>query len=302
MKCRHILLNSVFVLLAAVVATGCKEKLNNVIDFGTVTAEDTTYTAPIETPQWRRVLIEEFTGVSCPPCPKGHIALQSIIAQHHNAALDIDSVSVIGIQSTGIPQANPVDQPPYFSRNDNRTAAGSEIYNTIYGTFGNIPRAGVDRVPVDGALAMNRDLWANNVTARLRVPTPVNITLTSTYNEDSRQAVIKVRLAYTSAVARQQNLNLAIVEDDIIDAQKNDLIVDSMYRHEHVLRDMLTIATGTPIMNDLATKEAGRVYERTFIYTVNTSWAPEKCRLIAFVTNNNGADKEVQQSAETHLK
>ena len=75
-----------------------------------------------------------------------------------------------------------------------------------------------------------------------------------------------------------------------------------MYRHEHVLRDMITTATGTPIMSTLAEKEAGRVYERTFTYTLAAAWVPENCRLIAFVTNNNGADKEVRQVTEIHLK
>ncbi len=298
---KRILLNSVFIISAALAVMGCKEKVTG-IDFGTTTASDTTFTAPVEAPQWRRVLIEEFTGVSCPPCPKGHLALESIIAEHHNAALNIDSVSVIGIQSTGIPQADPVDNPPYISRHDNRTADGSEIYNSIYSTFGSIPRAGIDRVPVSGALSISRDLWATNVTSRLRVPTPVNITISSTYNEGTRQAVIKVHVAYTAQVAKIQNLNLALVENDIIDVQKNDITIDSMYRHEHVLRDMLTTATGSTFMAAIATKAPGQVYERTFIYKVDEAWVPQNCRLIAYVTDNNGADKEVQQAAEISLK
>lgn len=301
MQPKRLLLNSAFILLTATLATGCKEKISG-IDFGSAIATDTTYTTTVEAPQWRRVLIEEFTGVSCPPCPKGHLALEGIVAAHHNGALNIDSVSVIGIQATGIPQADPVNSPPYVTRHDNRTPDGSEIYNAVYGTFGNIPRAGIDRVAVGGALSLPRDIWATTVISRLRVPAPVNISLSSTYNDATRQAIVKVRIAYTAPVTKPQNLNIALVENDIIDMQKNDLVIDSMYRHEHVLRDMITLASGTPIMANLAVKEPGRVYERTFIYSVDAAFVPQNCKLIAFVTNNDGADKEVLQVAETGLK
>ncbi len=279
----------------------CKEKVTG---FTTtpIIATDTTYMAAVESPQWHRVLIEEFTGVSCPPCPKGHQALESILAAHYNSTTSIDSVSIIGIQSTGIPQAEPVDEAPYHSRHDNRTADGSEIYNSVYGTFGSIPRAGIDRVPSNNILSIQRDLWASSVNDRLRVPAPVNMTISSTYDAGSHQAVIRVHVAYTADVPRKQNLNLAIIENDIIDAQKNDLKIDSEYHHQHVLRDMLTQPTGEGMMNDLSVKEAGRAYDRTFVYTVSNDWVPENCRLIAYITNNEGTDKQVQQAAEVSLK
>jgi hypothetical protein len=281
---------------------GCKEKVSG-FDFSNVVASDTTFIAPaVEAPQWRRVLIEEFTGVSCPPCPQGHIILKAILAQHHNSAGNFDSVSVIGIQSSGIPQAEPVHEAPYASKHDNRTADGSEIYNSVYGTFGAIPRAGIDRIRSNNVLSIAKDFWASTVTDRLKVPTAVNITLTSSYDAGTRQAIIKVHVAYTGRVDKKQNLNLAIIENDIIDAQKNDLEIDSLYQHEHVLRDMLTSATGSAMMGAVASKEPGRVYERTFIYDVNPDWVPENCRLIAYVTNNEGTDVEVQQSAEIPLK
>ena len=75
------------------------------------------------------------------------------------------------------------------------------------------------------------------------------------------------------------------------------------YHHQHVLRDILTSPVGIAILSDLPTKVAGQVYERTFVYNVPpTVLNPDNCRIIAFVSNNDGADKEIVQAAEVHLK
>jgi len=292
-------------VVASLSLWGCKEKVAG-FDTTPVIARDTTYVAAVEAPQWRRVLIEEFTGVSCGPCPQGHRLIDAILAEHYNSTEKFDSVSVIGIQSTGIPQAEPVheelDGNFYSSKHDNRTADGSELYNAVYGTFGSIPQAGIDRIPSAGKLNLPKDIWAGNVNTRLRVPSAVNITLSSIYNASTRQAVINVHIAYTGRVDKKQNLNLALIENDVIDAQKNGLDIDSVYHHEHVLRDMITAASGSPMLGSIASKEPGRVYDRTFIYDVDAAWVPDNCRLIAYVTNNEGADVEVQQAAEISLK
>jgi hypothetical protein len=43
------------------------------------------------------------------------------------------------------------------------------------------------------------------------------------------------------------------------------------------------------------------VYERTIIYPVDANWKPEKCMVVAYVHDGDGADKEVLQAAETEL-
>jgi hypothetical protein len=75
------------------------------------------------------------------------------------------------------------------------------------------------------------------------------------------------------------------------------------YVHQHVLRDIITLPTGDVILGSVPTKEAGQVYERTFIYTLPaTVLNPDNCRIIAFVSNSGSSDLEVQQAAEIHLK
>jgi hypothetical protein len=114
-------------------------------------------------------------------------------------------------------------------------------------------------------------------------------------------------VAYTANVAKGQLLNVAVIENEVIDAQEVGLSEEQNYHHQHVLRDILTAPTGTAILSGKAIKEAGQVYERTFVYDLaaadpNNYWNPDNCRVVAYVSNNEGSDKEVIQAAEAHLK
>jgi hypothetical protein len=68
------------------------------------------------------------------------------------------------------------------------------------------------------------------------------------------------------------------------------------------MRDILTQTYGSPVLDSFAQKDAGRVYERTFKYTIGNAWKPENCKVIAFISNNETNDKEVAQAVETKLK
>jgi hypothetical protein len=284
--------------IGLIILASCKE-VPPAIDFGPAAKED-TFMAAVEPVQPRKVLIEEFTGVSCPPCPLGHQAIKAIEDAHP------DRVLAIGIQPFNFTQANPVDKNGIKTKHDNRTQKGTDLANSIFGSLSSTPLAGIDRIPKDNSLYISKENWSQMVSDRLDIPSPANVKVTCTYNSD-RTVTIKVHVAYTSDVAKKQLLTVAIVEDKIIDAQEVGLNVEENYEHNHVLRDILTAPTGTAILSDKATKKAGQVYERTFVYNLATPdpdnlWNPDNCHVIAYISNDEGADKEVVQSGEGHLK
>jgi hypothetical protein len=293
MKRSLLLLPAALLLLAS-----CKE-VGPAIDFGPVAA-DTAFTAPTEAATHRMVVIEEFTGVSCPPCPNGHKILKAIEDANPGKVL------AIGIQPFNFTQANPVNKDGVTTKHDNRNQKGTDLANGIYGSLSTTPLAGIDRTPKDNSLYVAKENWAQMVSDHLAIASPANIKVTCTYNSD-RTVIIKVHVAYTSPVAKSQLLNVAIVEDKVIDAQEVGLDVDSNYEHEHVLRDILTAPTGTAILNGISTKAAGQVYERIFVYDLKTTdpsnlWNPDNCKVIAYISNDAGADKEILQGAEADLK
>lgn len=286
----------------ALLLTSCKEK-GVVIDMGRgQRGVDTTYMGTIETPQSRVVLMEEYTGVSCPPCPKAHVVLANIKAKYG------DRVAIMGIQVFGFQQAWPVvEKGDTLTVHDNRTQTGTDLSLEIYGKVSALPRSGIDRAVLDpqvNELYVQRDFWSNEVDKRMAVPTPANVAIESNYNSGTKMATIKVRVAYTAAVAKKQKLTLVITEDKVIDAQEVDTKIEEDYEHEHVLRDILTTSTGSAMLSNIGGIEPGRIYERTFVYDMSAHplWNPDNCHLIAYVCNAEPTDKQVLQAAEVKLK
>lgn len=290
--------NLILIITALLLMTACSEK-PPLIDFGPK-ASDSAYSAPVESPQQRIVLIEEFTGVTCPQCPAGHDALKSIITANPGR------VAVIGIQPIGPAQSRPYDKDGVKTKNDNRTQAGTDIGSNIYGGVSALPLAGIDRIPDLGLISglYSRADWPSLVEARKSVATKANIGITTVYNASNRQAAVTVRVAYTSTVNLRQKLTVAITEDNVVDVQElgTSQKYELNYVHKHVLRDILTTSTGSAILSSMATIPAGQVYERTFVYSLPELWNADNCNIVAYVSNNDQSSQEVLQSAEKKLR
>jgi hypothetical protein len=291
MKKISLLLSSAAVLLFG----ACKEKGPD-IDFGKLKVSDTTYTSStIEAPQAKYVLVEEFTGATCTNCPAARTKLATISAANNNRLI------VMGIHPKGIGQAEPV---PGIHRHDFRTDIGTTIQNVYYSTIQGIPAAGFDRTMFNGERILTTEKWANPIETRLALKTPLNISIVSNYDQSKGAADIQVKVVYTEDVEPMHNLSVAIIEDSIVDAQEFPFsAIDTNYMFMHVFRDLLTSAIGKPYLENLAKKEKGRVFIRTYYnYKLNPDWNPNHCKVIAFVHNGDGDNKEVIQVAEADLK
>ncbi len=252
---------------------------------------DTTYIAAVETAQARTVMIEEFTGVTCPNCPRGHIEVASLQTQYPNRVL------AVSLYYDGLGQTRPVDG---VTREDFRTADATSLADGIFGGVSALPSASIDRIPVGGITLPSFIGWAGAVSNRVNVPSPANVQVTSEYEGSTRTAIIRVRVAYTTAVTKKQALTLLLTEDGVVDAQEYPDRIDTFYNFKHVMRDAITTPTGEPMLDGI-TKDAGRVYERTFVYPVKAEWNADRCKLIAIVHNAESGDKEVLQAAESKL-
>lgn len=279
----------------------CTEKPFNVSP--RVEGGDTTYWAAPEGAKPRTVVLEEFTGVKCPNCPAGHASIAAMQNQYPGRLL------AVSYYANGQPQANTL---PGHTREDFRTVDATDLLANVFGGIGGLPSAAIDRAPVNGQFSTFQNAWPGAVAARMSMPSPANITVTSEWNEADRTAIIKVRVAYTSAITKKQAITLLLTENDLVDAQESvdtsanptgQPLVFEDYVFKHVLRDMITAVTGEAMLDEFATKEAGRVYERTFVYEGlrDKNWKADKCTLIAFVHNAESGDKEVIQAAEVKL-
>lgn len=280
----------------------CKEK-GPVIGSPDQNIIDTTYTTDVEQVQTKKVLAEELTGVSCPPCVDGHSIMKNI-----GTNLD-ENIVVVAYHIFNQPTTAPVSKEgKLLSKFDFRNQKATDLANGPFGgAFGGLPAATFDRFEISGGTTgtstlLSKGLWSNAAELRGKVDAPVNIHITSAYDDAAREATIRVTLAYTKDVNLNQALNVVITEDNIIDAQKTEDNIITDYSHQHVLRDFVTPLTGTQIPAKAAPFVAGRVYERTFVAKVDTKWNAENCHIVAFIANNDAASKTVLQAEEIKLK
>ena len=254
---------------------------------------DTTYLTTPQAPQQRNVLIEDFTGVSCPPCPTGHAKLKAILAKYPGR------IVITGNHIFGFAQAKPIDK---VSRQDFRTQDATDIANA-FGSVAFMPSAIIDRVP-DGSsnYVQSQATWIGSVDARVNEAAPVNITITKQYNDQQRSVQARIRLDYTQAVSKPHNLTIAIIENEIVDAQETGSGIDTFYTHNDVLRDVATLTTGVPVLDSITVKQPGRVFERSITINLDPAWNAAKCRIVALVHYSDAIDKSVLQAAETEVK
>jgi|TARA_B110000259_G_C13930718_1_gene368773 thiol-disulfide isomerase/thioredoxin len=201
-------------------------------------------------PQNKKVLLEEFTGIHCGYCPDGHLLAQNL----HDAYPD--DVFLINIHTGGY--ASPGQGEPDF-----RTNWGSGIVSQtdIAGyPAGTINRYFYQFMTQGGGTAMSRGDWQDAATDQMSMLSPVNIWAQANYNSLTNEIDIDVEYYYTAAQAfplYENYLNVAIVQNDIPGPQSGanqfnpDQIIPGpwspTYNHQHMLRDLVTGQWGEPI-------------------------------------------------------
>ncbi len=238
---------------------------------------------------YKKVLIEEFTGVNCNNCPKGHQTVQDIEQSFG------DSVIAVSIQND-----NPLAKP-FHGYPDWRIEEGIQISQALGGSFA-IPCASVDRVKYPGqnqTVLYSRNAWKTYTSQEIHRPSPCNIDLSVSYDASSRKAIIHVRLHFLQDVDSSNNLSLMLIEDHLLAPQRMpDNSVDSNYIHRNTLRDMITPAMGSITAS---VTEKGRVVIRDYEYRVPDDFNEDEVIFIAFV-HYIGAGQRILQAASASLK
>lgn len=290
---RKLLLFSTIAFATSFIA--CKEKGPAINFGGGNSVSDTTYTKTPDAPVQRKVLIEEFTGAKCTNCPDARVQLKALTDANPGRVI------VMELHPDDHPLGHPIEG---LSKFDFTEPDISDLFKGIFrGYFpAGIPAAGIDRVVDGGEILIKRANWSNMVNTRLNATSPIKLTLTNTYDAANASGTIKVNVSYTSTVTTKNYISIAVIEDNIVDAQEFPDRIDTFYNFKHVFRKLYTTAGGTEILGTIPTKEAGRVYEGSYKYALNAAWKPENCHIIVWVHNNDANSKEVLQAEQIEVK
>jgi hypothetical protein len=230
------------------------------------------------TPSNRNVILEEYTGIHCGYCPDGHKRANQLMAANPNRAW------AINIHQGSY--ANPGTGEPDF-----RTPWG----NALAGQTGltGYPSGTINRqaFTTSTATALDRGNWANRASQVLAQPSSVNVAATASIDFNTRELVVNVEVYYTSNSTTATNyLNVALLQDNIWGPQSGasdfypEMMEDGLYRHNHMLRHLLTGQWG----DEITTTTTGSFVSRQYTYTVpahlnNVEYVLEDLQVIVFI-------------------
>jgi hypothetical protein len=258
------------------------------------TLADSSYIALVSvTPDPKKVLIEDFTGVRCPNCPKAAERIHKI-----------DSMYPGKIVAVGIHVFNSVFTIPHDDGFDFRTEPGTKIFEML--GKGGLPIGNVDRVVYSGETSelIREDKWETYTIQRLSEDVPVNITIEdSIYTEGTEKYLIaRVILHFHQDLPDDYYLTVGLTENNIVAKQSMpDHTIKSDYVHKHVFRHLFTFFSGDQLEETIV---KNLVFVKEFKVRIDeeyTGWKEENLNIFAFV-HKGVTSNEVVQVEEIHLK
>lgn len=257
--------------LTAVLWTSCKE--------------EGVMIPPFEEPDSKRVvLLEDLTGVQCPNCPKGAAAIEDILTRLPN------NVVAVGIHG------NFLTKPLPESKYDFRSAKSIALEEFLKPFLGK-PSAHINRKYFQDELYVAVDateLWQSYVEKELKAQHVMDLAIVKTYDPATRQLSITANATPLINETGNFKISVYLTESGLIDLQENQGTIIEDYEHNHVLRDMLTAASGDDIASDLV---KNKLLSRTYTYTIPAAFNAAKMEVVAMVSRNSGEDKSVLQAA-----
>lgn len=221
-------------------------------------------------PHNRVVVLEEFTGIHCGYCPDGHRLANLLRAKYNNEPVLIN----IHSGNFAVPGAG---EPDYRTQFGDSLDRQSQLTGYPAGTVNRRIFTGIGTTP-----ALSRNQWDAAAVQLMKMPSPVNVGLHSTYDSTTRLLTVEVEMFYTADASTTPNrLNVVLLENNVVGVQSdyaNGNHTD--YHHMHMLRWMLTGQWG----EEITTTTKGSLVKRVFSYTVPAAFNALNCDVAAFVS------------------
>ena len=266
-----------FIILSfiSVLASGCQENCPIIPPLG-----------PPETGE-RKVVVEEFTGNQCVNCPDGAAELENL------RSLYGENLIVVSVHAGFF-----AEPTPNKSTLDFRTPDGDQLLNLLGEPVG-YPSAVIDRTIFgsESTLQLGQSKWANYIASEIQDEPTVSIGSTHTYDAVTRQLKLDITMLPQVDLSNQSLVySVILTESNIINYQLTGAGQVLDYSHKHVLRDILTNATGDAITEATT---LGAVINRTVNYSLPENIVAENCEVVIFVSN--ATTKAVLQAESVHL-
>lgn len=291
------ILNSLFAIIILSAFTSCdqidsdiianfgKEIKNDTANVDTTGGEDTVEV------RMRKVLVEDYTGHTCPNCPRAATELKALEALYGEKIVAM----ALHVSTTF---AEP--QPPTYTA-DYRTDEGTEIDDFFNVSAAGLPKGMVNRRLIQGSRILPYQSWGGEIGNIINAPLDAWISMKNTYNTAQNKVTTDLKIDFENSINDEVKLCVFLVQDSIISPQKDldsptGKVID--YVHMHMLRKGLTSAFGESIVTNpnSATPEISKSYS----LVLSSDQIPEHCKIVAFIYK--ASNFEIIQVQEKHVK
>jgi hypothetical protein len=255
------------------------------------TPEDTTGGGDTTEIRIRKVLLEDFTGHTCPNCPRAATAIKTLE--------DLYGEKVVAM-ALHVSATFAQPQPPTYTA-DYRTNEGTDIDDFFGVSAAGLPKGMVNRLLIQGSRIIPYQSWGSEIGNIINAPMEAWIGMTNSYDAAQNKVTTNLKIDFETAINDEIKLCVFLVQDSIISPQKD---LDSPggknlnYVHMHMLRKGLTSAFGETIISN-PTANTPEI-SKTYSLALAQDQVPEHCKIIAYIYK--ASNYEVIQAQEKHIK
>lgn len=250
----------------------------------------------------RRVLLEDFTGHTCPNCPSAAVTLHTL------QDLYPDQIMAISIHTGWFGDPCPPHPLPNGAQagsfSEDLTCATSDDYDAVYSMSGSPPVGMVNRLGYPSNYIKQAGEWASIIDSLLQTTATADLEFdTVIYNASTHNLDVSMTGKFIDAQNGTFNLAVMLVEDSLSGWQIDGTTYLPSYVWMHVLRDCINTPgsiTGEQVATGTITANSTFNWTLSSSYNVSTSFNPAHCHLIAYIYNT--ATKEALQAAEADLQ
>jgi hypothetical protein len=261
-----------------------------------VTVVDTTtpsvVTKSLTNVNFKKALIEDYTGHKCGNCPQAAVEAEIIKTQMG------DSVTVLAIHAGFFAKTDINYTTSYTTTvgNDWDASTGFDI-----GAYGN-PNGMVNRINFPTNHVKGYSTWKSLASQEVKKPQQVKINMITKYDTVSRGLNVYTTATFKQALTGDYYLNLVYFEDGIVGKQKYYLPApgkDSVgYVFNHVLRGSINGSWGDLLISNPSSTSI--VSKKYFSFGLPANVNDKKIHIVALVYNNTS--KEIIQVEELKIK
>lgn len=255
------------------------------------TTADTTLTGDTTEVRMRKVLIEDFTGHTCPNCPKAAAEIKNLEELYGEKVVAM----ALHVSTTFAEPVLPTFPAEY------RTTEGTAIDDFFQISAAGLPKGMVNRRGYQGNHIIPYLSWSSEVNNIINTPLDAWISMKNTYDEALNKVTTTLKIDFENSITDEVKLCVFLVQDSIVSPQKDvsapgGKVLD--YVHNHMLRKGLTPAFGESIVTNPTAATA--TIEKTYSLVLLPEWEAAHCKIIAYIYKVS--NYEVIQVQEKHVK